>query len=72
MLEEVGLLLEFWDKAVKYDAYIRNRTDLGPIINGSVINPQEAFTRATPLINYIRVWGSKCCLYINLKTIPLE
>ena len=49
---------------------MRNRTDLGPIINGSVVSPQEAFTGATPSINHMRVWGSKCCLYVNPKIIP--
>ena len=55
----------------EYNAYVRNRTDSGPVINGSVVSPQEAFTGATPSIDHMRVWGSKCCSYVNPKTIPL-
>ena len=69
MLKEVGLLLEFQDKVVEYDAYIRNLTDTRPIINGSVISPYEAYTRITPLIDYIKVWRYKAYAYINPKTI---
>ena len=39
MLEEAGLPLEFWDEAAEYDAYVRNRTDSGLIIDGSAVSP---------------------------------
>ena len=71
MLKEAGLLLEFWDKVVEHDAYIRNLIDTRPVINGSVVSPYEAYTRITPLIDYIKVQGYKAYAYINLKTIPV-
>jgi hypothetical protein len=43
MLKEADLPLEFWDEAVEHDAYIRNRTGTGPVIDGSVVSPQEAY-----------------------------
>ena len=55
ILKEADLPLEFWDKVVEHDAYIRNLTDTGPIIDGSVISLHEAYTGITPLINYIKV-----------------
>jgi hypothetical protein len=70
MLKEADLLLEFWDKAAEYDAYVRNRTDTGLVVNRNIISPQEAFTSETPPVDYIRVWGSKCYSYANPKTIP--
>ena len=69
MHKEAGLLLEFQDKAAEHDAYIQNLIDTRPIINGSIISPYEAYTRITPLINYIKVQGYKAYTYINLKTI---
>ena len=69
MLKEVGLLLEFQDEVVEHDAYIQNLIDTRPIINSSVISLYKAYTRITPLINYIKVQGYKVYTYINLKTI---
>ena len=69
MLKEAGLLLEFQDKVVEHDTYIQNLIDTRPIINGSVISPYEAYTRITPLIDYIKVQEHKAYAYINLKTI---
>ena len=70
MLKEAGLPLEFWDDAVEHDAYIRNLTDTGPIIDGSVVSPHEAYTGVTPSIDHIKVWGHKAFAYIHPKTIP--
>ena len=70
MLKEADLPLEFWDEAIQHDAYIRNRTDTGPVIDGSVVSPHEAYTGETPSIDHIRVWGCKAYAYINPKTIP--
>ena len=55
MLKEAGLPLEFWDEAAEHDAYIRNLTDTGPVIDGSVVSPHEAYTGINPSINYIKV-----------------
>src|SRR5438045_4402391 len=62
--------MEIWDEAAEFDAYIRNQTDTGPIIDGSVVSPEEAWTGKTPSIDHIRVWGSACVSYLNPKTIP--
>ena len=69
MLKDAGLPIEFWDEAVEADAYLRNRTNTGPTINGKQVSPEEAFTGTKPSIDHIRVWGSKCYSYINPKTI---
>lgn len=70
MIKEANLPLEFWDEAAEYDAYVRNRTDTGPVVDGSVVSPQEAFTGETPSIDHCKIWGSKCYSYVNPKTIP--
>ena len=70
MLKEASLPLEFWDEVVEYDAYIRDRTDTGPVVKGSVLNRIEAWTGTTPSISHLRVWGSKYYSYINRKSIP--
>lgn len=70
MLKEADLPLEFWDEAVEHDAYIRNRTDTGPVVDGSVVSPQEAYTGQTPSVDHVRVWGYKAYAYIHPKTIP--
>ena len=72
MLKEAHLPMEFWDKAVEADAYMRNRTATGPVIDGMTVSPEEAWTGETPSIDHIRVWGSKCYSYINPKTIPAQ
>ncbi|KAF7578672.1 UBN2 multi-domain protein [Pyrenophora tritici-repentis] len=72
MLKDAGLPIEFWDEAVEADAYLRNRTNTGPTINGKQVSPEEAFTGTKPSIDHIRVWGSKCYSYINPKTIPAD
>ncbi|KAI0996463.1 hypothetical protein K3495_g11717 [Podosphaera aphanis] len=53
MLKEASLPLEFWDEAVEYDAYVRDRTDTGPVIEGSVVSPIEAWTEITPSIDHL-------------------
>lgn len=70
MLKEASLPLEFWDEAAEYDAYCRNRTDTGPVVNSCIVSPTEAFTGTTPDVDHCKVWGSKCYVYINPKTIP--
>jgi hypothetical protein len=70
MLKEADLPLEFWDEAVEHDAYIRNLTDTGPVIDGSIVSPYEAYAGTTPSIDHIKVWGHKAYVYINPKTIP--
>jgi hypothetical protein len=55
MLKDASLPIEFWDEAVEADAYLRNRTDTGPTIDGKKVSPKEAFTGKTPSINHICV-----------------
>lgn len=72
MLKEARLPMEFWDEAVEADAYLRNRTQTGPVIDGIQVSPEEAYTGNKPSIDHIRIWGSKCFSYINPKTIPAQ
>ena len=72
MLKDAKLPLEFWDEAASTDAYIRNRTASGPILEGEVLTPEEAFSGKRPDINHLRVWGSKCFSYINPKSLPAK
>lgn len=44
MLKDANWPLEFWDEAVETDVYIRNHTQTGPIIDGILVSPEEAFT----------------------------
>ena len=53
--KEADLPLEFWNEAVEYDIYIRNRINTRLVIEGSVISPEEAFSRKILLIDQIRV-----------------
>ncbi|KAI1003485.1 hypothetical protein K3495_g4723 [Podosphaera aphanis] len=57
MIDDAELPIEFWDEAVEYDSYIRNRLPLGPIINGKLTSPMEACTGVRPNIDHIRPWG---------------
>jgi hypothetical protein len=70
MLKEAHLPMEFWDEPVEADAYMRNRTGTGPVINGMTVSPEEAWTGKTPSIDHIRVWGSKCysCISPRVST----
>jgi Reverse transcriptase (RNA-dependent DNA polymerase)/gag-polypeptide of LTR copia-type len=70
MLKDAGLPIEFWDEAVQADAYIRNRTGTGPLINSQRISPEEAYSGTKPSIDHIRVWGSKCYSYVDPKSLP--
>jgi hypothetical protein len=55
MLKEAGLLIKFWDKAIEYDTYVRNRTDIRLVIDSSIVSPYEAYTSETISIDYLRV-----------------
>ncbi|KAI0991074.1 hypothetical protein K3495_g17113, partial [Podosphaera aphanis] len=70
MLEDAKLPIEFWDEAVEADAYIRNRTPIGPTEDGKILCPEWAFSGEIPSIDHIRVWGSKAYTYVDPKTLP--
>lgn len=70
LLEEAKLPIEFWDEAAEVDAYVRNRTDVGLVIDGKKTSPIGAFTGHPPSIDHIRRWGSKCYYYVDRKTVP--
>ena len=53
MIKEAELLIEFWDKALEADTYIRNRINTRLEINGKRISLDKAFIGKTPLIDYI-------------------
>lgn len=48
MLDSHELPLEFWDKAIEFDAFIRNRLPIGPKINGEVTCPPQVYTGQKP------------------------
>lgn len=68
MLKAQNLPLEFWDEAVVADAHIRNLQPRGPVINGKITCPYQAYTGKEPRIDNIRVWGSKAYAYVDPKT----
>ncbi|KAI0992923.1 hypothetical protein K3495_g15261, partial [Podosphaera aphanis] len=69
MIDDAELPIEFWDEAVEYDSYIRNRLPLGPTINGKLTSPIEAYTGVRPNVDHIRPWGYKAYGYVNPKTL---
>ncbi|KAI1002917.1 hypothetical protein K3495_g5286 [Podosphaera aphanis] len=72
MLEDAKLPIEFWDEAVEADAYIRNRTPIGPIEDGKIKCPERTFSGEVPSIDHIRVWGSKAYTYVDPTTLPKD
>ena len=72
MTKDAGLPIEFWKEAMETDAYFRNRTGCGPIIDENASTPEEAFTGIKPSIDHIRVWGCKCYSYVDPKSLPAE
>ena len=55
MTKEAELPIKFWVQAVETDAYLRNRTAIGPIVDGQPTTSEEAFTGSKPSINHICV-----------------
>ncbi|KAI1001824.1 hypothetical protein K3495_g6378 [Podosphaera aphanis] len=51
-LKDADLPLEFWDEAVEADAYMRNRLQTGPIVDGRQASPEQAFTGKIPGIDH--------------------
>ena len=52
------------------DAYLKNRTAIGPTNDeGIIISPKEAYLGIKPSIDYIRIWGCQCYSYIDLKSL---
>lgn len=70
LLEEAKLPMEFWDEAAEAEAYVRNGTNVGVVIDGKKTSPIGAFMDEIPNIDHIRRWGSKCYYYVDRKTIP--
>ena len=69
MTKDAGLPIEFWKEAMETDAYLRNRTGCGLIIDGNASTPEEAFTGIKPSIEHIRIWGCKCYSYVDPKSL---
>ena len=72
MIKEAKLPIEFWVQAAETDAYLRNRTAIGPIIDGQPTTSEEAFTGLKPSIDHIHVWGCKCYAYVDPKSLSTE
>ena len=68
MIKDIKLPIEFQDKTIIADAYLRNRTVIGLTNDeGIVISLKEAYLGIKPFINYIRIWGCQCYSYIDPK-----
>ena len=72
MIKEAELPIEFWAEAAETDAYLHNRTATGPVLDGRLVSPEEAFTGTKPTIDHIRVWGCKCYSYVDPKSLPAD
>jgi hypothetical protein len=70
LLQEALLPAEFWDEAIEYDAYLRNCTATGPTLDENPTSPFQAYTGEKPSLENVKVFGSKCYMYIEKKTIP--
>ena len=70
MTKEAELPIKFWVQAVETDAYLRNHTAIGPIIDGQATTSEEAFTGAKSFIDHIHVWGCKCYSFVDPKSLP--
>jgi hypothetical protein len=70
MLKDAELPLELWDEAARAESYLRNRTSVGPEVDGQRITPEEMWTGVKPSIDHIYVWGCKCFSYVNPKSLP--
>jgi len=55
MLKDAELPIELWDEAAMTEAYLRNRTAVGPEVDDQRITPKEAWTGTKPSIDHIRV-----------------
>lgn len=65
IIDDAGMPIEFWDEAVEYDSYVRNRLPIGPVVNGQLRTPIEAYTGVRPHVRHIRPWGCKAFGYVN-------
>jgi hypothetical protein len=70
MIKDAELPIEFWAEAAETDAYLRNRTNVGPEIEGKPTCPEEAFTGTQPSIDHVRVWGCKAYSYVDPRSLP--
>jgi hypothetical protein len=70
MLKDSGLLIEFWDEAIKADVYTRNRTFNGLKINGIRQTLIGAYIREMPNIDHLKPFGYKYYGYIDPKSLP--
>jgi len=70
MIKDAELPIEFWVEAAVAEAYLRSRTAVGPITDGKLTCPEEAFTGIKPSIDHVRVWGCKCYSYVHPDSLP--
>ena len=72
MTEGAGLPAEFWCFAAETDAHVRNRLPGGPGIEGKRTSPEEAYTGIKQVSDHLRVWGCKCYVHVDPKTLPTK
>ena len=70
MLAHAQLPEDYWNHAVQAALFIRNRLPDGPDLvkdDGSVLrqSPEQAWSKRTPRVNTLRVFGSKYFAYID-------
>lgn len=70
MLKDSGLPNEFWPEAAQADVYLRNRTAIGPEVDGRAMSPEEAYTGKIPSIDHVRTWGCKVYSYMSPQSLP--
>jgi len=72
MTECAGLPAEFWCFAAETDAHVRNRLPGGPEIKEKRTSPEEAYTGIKQVSDHLRVWGCKCYVHVDPKTLPTK
>ena len=70
ILDDGHLPISFWDEAVRANAYLRNRTAKGPIIDDAMTCPEQAYSSVKPSIDHIRVWGCLCFTHVSPDSLP--
>ena len=70
MTQDAELPMEFWPEAGEADAYVRNRVNTGPVVDGNPTSPIEAWTNVKPSIDHLRVWGCKCYSPVDTRSLP--
>ena len=72
MIKEIKLSIEFWVQAAEINVYLCNCTAIESIIDDQSTTSEKAFTELKSFINHIHMWGCKCYVYVNLRSLSTE